>query len=634
MEPKTRIHRIALGMMGLLAFCTLGAAIPPKTNPSFPRRPQAFAGRMLQNQADYGRLPLAFEPNQGQTDPQVQYLAHGQGYSLFLTSQEAVLVLKKSTPQSPVAASPRGRKGIFTPKGALSRETSSVLRLKLEGAAGNPSFEGQSPLPGVSNYFLGRDRSQWRRNVPQYGKVVVTGVYPGVDMAYYGNQGRLEYDFIVGAGTDSSVVHLKYEGAKAARVNAGGDLELDTDQGTLRFLAPRVYQEQGGSQTPVEGRYRLDGGGKIGFDLGSYNHSRPLVIDPVLDYSTYWGGTMQDAAYGIALDASGNAYITGITTSANFPVTNAVQTTETGPQNAFVAEINASGTTMLFSTYLGGSGTDTAYNLALDPSGDIYIVGATSSTNFPTVYALQPALSNPYDNLFVTELSPGGGGLVYSTYLGGSGNGTYGYGDYGYGIAVDGAGNAYVGGLSASTNFPTANALQPAMTAVGYNAVLVKIAPNGASLVYSTYLGGTTADAALGVALDGAGDLYAAGYSYSADFPVTNAANLQTTAGGGEDAFLAELSAGGTSLVYSTYLGGSGTELASAVAVDPWGNAYVTGNTNSPNFPTQNPIQAGLSNSYANAFLTEVASGGASWVYSTYLGGSGNSGYSYGDYGQ
>lgn len=497
-----------------------------KTSHVGPARPVHLA-------ANYGQLPLAFEPNQGQAVSQVQYLAHGRGYSLFVTGQEAVLVLKK-TLVAPLPGFPRKEAKGF-PRASLSSGTSgtalpTVIRMKLEGAQSDTAYEGLEKLPGISNYFLGKDRSKWHTRIPQYGRVHTSGVFPGVDLAYYGNQGKLEYDFIVNPGADPEAVHLKFEGAKSARLNAQGDLELETSQGTLLFLAPSLYQGLEGSKTKVEGRYRLDEGGKIGFEVKDYDRSKPLVIDPVLDYSTFLGGSGYDAGLGIALDSSGDAYVTGSTNSPDFPVTNAGAPNLAGGQNAFVAEINPAGTAIIYATYLGGNTTDAGNGIAVDSYGDAFIVGTTNSNNFPYTNAVQAGPINPYDNVFVSELGPGGTPLLFSTYLGGSGN-TYGQGDYGYAIALDSSGNVYVCGGTTSSDFPAQGAYQASLGTGAYaNAFVAEINPATPALLYSTFLGGSYYDLAKGIAVDSGGNMFVTGLTYSPNFPVTNA--VQSAFGG------------------------------------------------------------------------------------------------------
>lgn len=623
MEPKAKIHHVSLGVMVFLGFCALGAGFPKKTTLATSHRP--FSGRMIEKRADYGQLPLAFEPNQGQTDPQVQYLAHGRGYSLFLTSQEAVLELNPSHPAPSFPAFfSKGSKG-FKPKASLFSTTRSgsptVLRMKLEGAQAQNLFQSTESLPGTSNYFIGKDPSRWHRNIPQYGKVQASGVYPGVDLVYYGNQGHLEYDFVVKPGGDPKSIHLQYEGAKSSRVNAQGDLELDTNQGTLLFRAPAMYQESQGQRKTVEGQYHLDGNGRLGFDVKGYDATQPLVIDPVLDYSTYWGGSGVDQGVAIALDSSGNAYITGNTQSPDFPTVNAGQGALAGTENAFVAEINPSGTAMLYSTYLGGNGYDSGNGIGVDSAGNAFITGYTSSTNFPLSNPLQPNLAGSY-NVFVAEITTGGAGLAYSTYIGGSGM------DGGFGLAIDGSDDAYVVGQTSSPNFPTQNPIQPTLTA-GANAFVLKLNPTGSALAYSTYLGGSTYEFGTAIAVDSAGNAYATGDTASTDFPTQNP--IQATLGGNLNPFITEINASGTALVYSTYLGGSNTDFSQGIAVDPSSNAYISGTTNSTNFPLQNPIQPALSNTNDNVFVSEIGAGGTSLVYSTYLGGGGNAN-GYGDY--
>ncbi|HTC19734.1 MAG TPA: SBBP repeat-containing protein, partial [bacterium] len=604
-------------------------ASPTSTPPPFSRKNQSHSApyRPVHLAQNYGQLPLAFEPNQGQADSQVQFLARGRGYNLFITPQEAVLVLKKPTAAILPKPSRKGdrRFSRFSgPPEPSGNTPPTVIRMKLEGARNGNAFESREKLPGVSNYFIGKDPSQWHRGVPQYGQVESSDVYPGVDLVYYGNQGKLEYDFVVKPGADSGAIHLKYEGTKAARVNAQGDLELDTDQGTLRFRAPSVYQESQGTKNPVEGRYRLEDGGKLGFEVKDYDHTKPLVIDPVLDYSTFWGGSGQDLALAIALDPSGDAYITGSTQSPDFPTVNPGQGFLAGNQNAFVAEINPAGTAVLFSTYLGGSGYDSATAIAVDSSGNIYVAGTTNSPNFPTQNPIQGVYGGGNSNAFVTEITAGGASLVYSTYLGGNGT------DSANGIAVDGAGNAFLAGFTSSPNFPTQNPYQATYGGGVDNAFVAEIAAGGTKLAYSTFIGGSAQDGAFAIAIDGSDNAYVAGQASSPNFPTQNP--IQATMNGTANAFVLELNQAGSALVYSTYLGGNGVDYGDGIALDPSLNAYVTGYTNSSNFPLQNPIQSSLSNPYDDVFITEVGAGGASLIYSSYLGGSGNAS-GYGDQG-
>jgi len=636
-------YRFYINAILLVAFAFLGlSGFGSFSHPlSLPGKSSHHSLEPAHRVSNYGQLPMAFEPNQGQTDSQVQYLARGKGYSLFVTGQEAVVVLNKPKALTPPGFAVKGPKG-FVPASRPTPTTPPViLRMKLIGAQ-TGRFDNLEKLPGVSNYFLGKDPSRWLHSIPQYGRVQSAEVYPGVDLAYYGNQGKLEYDFIVKPGADPGVVRIKYEGARSARVNGQGDLELGTSRGTVLFRAPSLYQESKGAKSAVQGHYRLDSQGQVGFEVDHYDATKPLVIDPVLDYSTFLGGTGYDSGSAIALDPAGDAYVTGFTNSMDFPVVNAGQGSLGGTQNAFVAEIDPTGTTMLYVTYFGGSGADSGNGIAVDSSGDAFIVGTTSSPNFPVNNALY-GQTNSINDVFVSELGPGGASLPFSTYLGGTGNSGAGYGDYGNGIALDGSGNVYVTGYTSSADFPVTNAYQAAPgVGVFATAFVSEFNPTTPSLVYSTYLGGSYYDQAQGIAVDSAGNMFVTGYTYSPNFPVTNAAQSAFGGTGGFtlyttiNAFVTAINAPGTTLAYSTFLGGNNNDGGFGVAVDGSDNAYVTGRATSTMFPTLNPVQTALSNTFGNAFVCEIQPTG-SLVYSTYLGGSGNGGFggnNFGDYGQ
>jgi hypothetical protein len=660
------------------------AAERAKTGPVDGVKPRAAA--------TYVKLPLSFEPNQGQTDPRVKFLSRGRGYALFLTGSDAVLSLQKPSAISGHPAHNRGPK--FQSRGARSEPTPpAVLRLELAGANPAARVTGLEELPGKSNYFLGNDPKKWRTNVPTYARVKYESIYPGVDLVYYGNpsaDGQLEYDFVISPGGDPRAIRLnvavsssrqtKDGGVKPPlRIDANSDLVVQADGGEVRFQKPVVYQPMTDDPEPqiqnrklLEGRYVLLAGNRVGFEVPNYDKTKPLVIDPVLRYATYLGGSGLEgdaSSVSVAVDASGNAYVASGTTSTNFPVTpRAFQTTNKGATvcnlwyacgDAVVAKIDPTGSQLLYSTYLGGNGDDYAYGLAVDSAGNAYVTGVTNSTDFPTTTgAFQTSPQGGYD-IFVTKLNPTGSALVYSTYLGGSE-------DEGVqALVLDAAGDAYVAGNSSSSNFPTTAGAYDTkfdpqkagqLNCSLYNtpipcpyATVTKLNPTGSGLLYSTFLGGNGEDVAGALAVDPFGEAYVAGYTNSTDFPTTAGAFQPTLHAGTcvaapwtwpcSDGFLAKLSADGSGLLYSTYLGGSGDERTWFMALDSFGNAYIVGQTSSKDFPvTAGAFQTTFGGPYVpgcpvwigtcdDAFVAKfdtTQTGASSLVYSTYLGGSGN----------
>jgi hypothetical protein len=572
----------------------------------------------------YGKLPLSFEANQGQADSQVKFLTRTGAYSLFLTGDEAVLLLRegkaKDKDKFPVetrlAASPAKANSARTPK----RATESILRMKLRNANVNARVTGLDELAGTSNYFIGNDPAKWRTSVPTYSKVKYEAIYSGIDLVFYGNQRQLEYDFIVAPGVDPHRIAFDVSGAKRIRKDEQGDLVFKTGEGEIRWHKPVAYQEKDGARRVVAARYAITDKNRVGFELAKYDAGRPLYIDPLI-YSTYLGGNSFDEGSGVAVDSAGNGYVTGTTASTNFPTMNPLQPACGGGStcrygDAFVTKINPTGSALVYSTYLGGNGYDYGVRIAVDSAGNAYVTGATGSTDFPTVNPVQSAYGGGEYDAFVTKINPLGSALVYSTYLGGSGN----LSDWGTGIAVDSAGHAYVTGLTDSTDFPTKNPLQAA-NAGSYDAFVAKFNPSG-SLVYSTYLGGSLDDAALGIAADTVGNAYVTGYTGSTDFPTRNPLQPANGGGGQYDAFVAKINPMGSAVVYSTYLGGSSNDYGQSIAVDSVGAAYVTGGTYSTDFPTKNPFQP-TCGGCGDAFVAKLNPMGSALVYSTYLGGSG-----------
>ena len=558
----------------------LAASSPDYATNLLPQANVRAAISSKQLQAAYGKLPLSFEANLGQTDDSVKFLSRGSGYSLFLTPTEAVLAL--STPQGKSKTISHGPavKPQSTPN-----PSPTVVRMQLVDSNQHSQVTGLDPLPGIVNYFLGNDPKHWHTNIPTYAQVKYQQVYPGVDMVYYGNQQQLEYDFVVAPGADPNLIKLAFAGVNKVSVNGEGDLTLLVGTKLVQLHKPVVYQQVNGSkQVIANNNYDINSSNQVSFNLGRYDRAQPLIIDPVLSYSTYLGGSGEDIGTGIAVDRAGNAYIIGNTGSTNFPTQNPLQAANGGGGNfdAFITKLNQNGDALLYSTYLGGSSNDYGRSIAVDRAGNAYITGRTDSTNFPTQNPLQTAYGGSSD-AFITKLNQNGDALVYSTYLGGSGY------DAGYGIALDRAGNAYITGYTNSTNFPTQNPLQAAKGG-DYDAFITKLNQNGDALLYSTYLGGSRLDNGTGIAVDRAGNAYITGYTYSTNFPTQNP--LQAANGGINDVFITKLNQNGDALLYSTYLGGSSNDNGFGIAVDRAGNAYITGRTGSTNFPTQNPLQA------------------------------------------
>jgi hypothetical protein len=554
--------------------------------------------------AHYASLPLHFEANAGQTGARVEFLSRGPGYTLFLSGREAVLSLRSS----------------------------GVVRMQLRGAH-DTKGTGEDELPGTVNYLLGNDPSRWRTDVPTYERVRYERVYDGIDLVYYGNQQQLEYDFVVAPGADPDQIRLAFADSGPVRLDDSGDLILGKSGDEVRLRKPVVYQEHDDERVVIEGRYALHEGA-AGFELGDYDRSRPLVIDPILVYSTYLGGTNHDTAHAIAVDGAGNAYVAGLTMSPDFPTLNPFQNALSAADilhtDAFVTKINAAGTALLYSTYIGGNSRDVPGAIAVTSNGQAVLSGSTASTDFPLMNPLQGYGGGTYltgGDAFILKLSASGNALSYSTYVGGTG------GESAGGLVLDATGAAYVAGSTDSPNFPVVNAVQTSLGSLNAgvrDAFVFKLNPAGTALVYSTYLGGGDADTSGSIALDAAGNAYVTGSTASDNFPVQGPAQ-GIKSPGGSDAFITKLHPSGSALVYSTYLGGSSPQGATGeyakdsgtgIVVDSLGRATVVGSTGAGNlFPTTAPCFGPCGGSL-DAFVARLSADGSTVEFSARIGGS------------
>jgi hypothetical protein len=654
-QNNSPLHKLQLASRGIHLFGQASSPVGPPAH--HVRRSSRLAA------ARYGKLPLSFEANQGQTDSRVKFLSRGGAYIMFLTDRGAVLKLRDTRPHV------QSRKTGGSPRKSRTHPVpgSDVIRMTLAGVNASARIQGLEELPGKVNYLIGNEPRKWKRNVPLYAKVRYHDIYPGTDLVYYGNQRRLEYDFVLAPGANPSAIRFRIDTPARAhgkdaqdshlRIAANGDLVIPTAGGEVRFHKPVVYQTEGMSppSTTVQkdylkGRFVLrrvaPSDYEAAFHIASYDRSRQLVIDPVLSYSTYLGGSGKDEANAIAIDAAGGAYVAGTTASADFPVANALQTkinrTFPSETDAFITKLSPDGTSLVYSTFLGGTRGEIASAIAVDTQGNVYVGGETKSSDFPvTKGALQTVSSGGTDGSdgFLAKIDTTGSTLIYSTYFGGNGN------DMITALALDASADAYLTGVTGSADLSTtsgvvqtsiggaatANCLQDQGPSLSCgDAFVAELNPQGTGLVYSTYLGGTGDDYADSIAVDTTGSAYVAGTTGSLDFPTTSGAYQGWLSKDGRNAFITKLKPLGASLAYSTYLGGSGNdttggtgEVAHGIAIDTQGNAYVAGVTNSTDFPSVNPIQTGrpVYPTATQAFVTKLHPAGCGLVYSTRLGG-------------
>jgi Beta-propeller repeat len=562
----------------------------------------------------YGKLPVAFIENMGQTDRSVRYYAQGNRFGFYLTDREVMLAFTKKNVDSELA-----------------------LALRFVGANVHPRIEGANRLAGDVNYLQGDEPAKWHTHVARYGGVIYHQLWPGIDLHLREQSGVLKYEFHVQPGAMPSDIRLAYAGATALSLERSGALRIDTAAGVLSDAAPIAYQEAGGVRVPVQSRYALDAtatAGGFGFAIGdSYDRTRELIIDPGIQYTTFLGGNSDEVGAGIVVDGSGNAYIGGTTQSPNFPTTVGAFK-RTGATNnfaeAFVSKLNPQGTGLVYSTFIGGSDMEFGRRIAIDAAGNAYITGQTKSSNFPvTANAFDRTLNIPpncprcaTDNTdgFVTKLNASGSALVYSTYLGGT---EY---DSPRGIAVDAGGNAYVIGETLSTDFPTTAGAFRRTYSGNYDIFVTKLNAAGSALSYSTFVGGTQVDNGERVAVDAGGNAYVLGFSSSLDFPTTAGA-FDTTNNGDFDVTLTKVNPSGSGLVYSTYLGGQGSDSGGGLVVNDAGEAYVSGGTASLNFPTT-PGALRTTPDGSDNFVTKFNAAGSALVYSALFGGTASEGAS------
>jgi Beta-propeller repeat/Secretion system C-terminal sorting domain len=623
--------------------------------------PKAIESKII-NQSQvvntFENIPMRFELNQGQTDDQVKFLSRGKGYTLFLTSSDTVLTLE----QKPVDKSLE----------SMKTDSETPLHMQLVGANPKPKVEGLVELITKSNYLIGNDPAKWRKNIPNYEKVRFSEIYPGIDLVYYGINGELEYDFNVFPGINPKIITLRFDKETDVQLDENGDLILQVGIDSVIMQAPLAYQEFEGTRTQVAAEYIPRDERTFGFEVGEYDESMTLVIDPVIEYSTFLGdymsaediavdkdgfvyvtgnafgdvfvtklhpdsteimyttllgGDLEDFGLGIAVDTAGNVYVTGETYSDNFPSENAIQPDFGGDLwvdgDAFVTKLKKDGSSFIYSTYLGGANVDIAYDIAVDFDGNAYVIGETQGNGFP----LEKAMNNVetgWTNAFVSKINSDGSAFIFSTYFGGSTD------DEGHGIAVDSDQNIYITGSTWSSDFPTSeNAYQKAALS-GLDAFVTKLKPDGSDYIYSTYLTGTNNDVnathndqGTSIAVDNIGQVYVAGVTSSPEFPTKPQNVIQPNFGGVSDAFVTKFTADGSDLIFSTYLGGNEGEswVGVEIALDSDGNAVVTGVTESTNFPREIPVLNTL-NGPSDAFVTVISSDGLKLLFSSYLGGS------------
>ncbi|MGQ9618212.1 MAG: SBBP repeat-containing protein [Candidatus Aminicenantia bacterium] len=543
----------------------------------------------------FENISLFFIENKGQVSEEVFYYAKGGSYTVWLTKNALLFDMVK------------GEERMSKGNGVIPSFSRSIIRMKFLKTEENFRIDGKERLNYKVNYYNGNKRRGRVENIPVTRAVEYRNLYKNIDMKIYGLGNQIKYDFVVNHGGNPEDILFEFEGAERIRIDDEGNIIADTNSGSITFKTPFAYQE-GGREVAI--KFKKISKKKFGFETGNYDRGKTLIIDPpVIIFSTYIGGKNDDFGYSVTMDSSGFLYITGSTFSTDFPIANSYQGANAGSPDIFITKISPDGGSLIYSTYLGGSKDDIGYSIAVDSEGYAYITGQTRSGDFPLINAYQGYNSGSWDS-FLTKLSPEGS-IIYSTYIGGSRD------DLAYSIRVDSSGNAYIAGTTNSLNFPVRKAFQNSI-ASSWDIFVTKISPDGGSLIYSTYLGGSKDDIGYSIAVDSEGYAYITGRTSSGDFPLKNA--YQGSNAGLWDVFLTKLSADGSFLIYSTYLGGSFYDYGYSVAVDLSGSAYVTGRTYSEDFPLKNPFRQKNSGSW-DVFVTKFSKEGNSLVYSTYIGG-------------
>jgi hypothetical protein len=555
--------------------------------------------------------PLTFTENLGQWDKKALFRSHVNGATVWFAADGVYQQFTRRLPRAEAVGSTRTRecdKRMNIPNDSIEV---LVLKVTFVGANPLPNAIGEKQLAHKYHYFLGNNPDRWHTNVPSYAAIRYEEVYPQIDVRYHGHGHHMEYDFVIAAGADPSVIRIRYEGTRDISVNDNGDLVVETAWNRIIELKPVAYQLDGSERIPINAEYTLYPDTSVGFALdGNYDPALPTLIDPIINYSTYLGGSEFDLAWGIAVDNEGYIYIAGATASIDFPTESAYQDTLAGINDVLVSKLNAAGDSLIYSTYLGGTGIDEARGIAVDTAGCVYTAGWVFSNDFPTVDPFQTFQGGDIDG-FAAKLSPTGDSLIYSTYLGSNGL------DALHSLALDSDGHLLVTGETYSPEFPVKNELQPYRGS--WDVFVTKFNTAGNGLVYSTWLGGSDIDDGHGITVDDSGNVYVTGFTYSTDFPLVNA--YQSILGG-VDVFVAKISSSGEELEYSTFLGGGNYEKGLAIQVDSDGQAYVAGFTYSTDFPTRNPFQT--DQGMVDNFVSKLSSSGDSLIYSTYLGGSYN----------
>jgi len=573
--------------------------------------------------------PLLFEENNGQTDDKVKYLARSTGgVTYFFEENSIAMMLTKSSRSKKLASSIEE-----------IQTQSHALKVIFVGANHHPSITAEQPAPAISNYFIGDKPGDWQTQVANYQKIRYHNIYDGIDLVYYGNGKRLEYDFVVHPGADPRVIRIKYDGAEEAlRLAEDGSIAIATSVGLMNEMKPLVYQTGTSGRAlkkKISARWQVAGGNELQFALGEYDRTQTLYIDPIL-YSTFIGGNGNDESLNMAIDAGGNIYITGHTTSTNYPTkAGAYDVSFTGAGgnynwgDVFVTKLNAAGA-LVYSTFIGGSSGEAGLSIAVTASGNAFITGSTFSSDYPTTPgAFDASFNGGINDVFVTKLSANGAALSYSTYLGGGG-----VADAVSAIAVDASGNAYIAGHTNASDFPTTlgayDQTYNGASIFNDDVFVAKLNAAGSALIYGTFIGSSGTEYCMDMALDVNGNVYVTGMTESSSYPTTPGAYDESFNGGSQDGYATKLNAAGSALVYSTFLGGSAVECYDAsISLDAVNNAYICGNTTSADFPTtlgayDATYNGAGGNNWGDVFVTKLNAAGVGIIYSTFVGGSGD----------